>query len=86
MNNYILIDNFINSNSVIQGFFELKSGDLKIENGLISINRSVDSELKTKIIKKLKSFNIDIEEKDISNFNSDWIVSKKNSGASWMSQ
>jgi hypothetical protein len=81
-----LIDNFINSNFVIQGFSELKSGDLKIENGLISINRSVDSELKTKIIKKLKSFNIDIEEKDISNFNSDWIVSKKNAGASWMSQ
>jgi len=83
---YKLIDNFINNKPVIQGFSELKSGDLKIENGLISINRSVDSELKTKIIKKLKSFNIDIDEKDISNFNPDWIISKKNSGASWMNQ
>jgi poly(beta-D-mannuronate) lyase len=83
---YKLIDNFVNSNFNIQGFSELKSGNLNSENGLISMNRYVNSDLKIKIIKILKSFNIDIDEKDISNFNPDWIVSKKNSGASWMNQ
>jgi hypothetical protein len=83
---YKLIDNFANGNFNIQGFSELKSGILNTENGLISMNRYVNSDLKIKIIKILKSFNIDIDEKDISNFNPDWIVSKKNSGASWMNQ
>jgi len=83
---YKLIDNFVTSNFNIKGFSILKSGDLKNENGLISMNRTIDSDLKTKIINKLKSFNIDIDEKDISNFNPDWIVTKKNSGVSWMNQ
>jgi hypothetical protein len=83
---YKLIDNFVTSNFNINGFSILKAGDLKNENGLISMNRSVNSDLKTKIIKTLKSFNIDIDEKDISNFNPDWIVTKKNSGVSWMNQ
>lgn len=81
-----LIDNFVTSNFNINGFSILKSGDLKNENGLISMNRFVDSDLKSIIIKRLKSFNIDITEKDISNFNPDWIVTKKNSGVSWMNQ
>jgi hypothetical protein len=42
--------------------------------------------LKTIIIKRLKSFNIDIAEKDISNFSPDWIVAKTNVGARWMNQ
>jgi len=81
-----LIDNFVTSNFNINGFSILKSGDLKNEKGLISMNRSVDSDLKTIITKRLKSFNIDIVEKDISNFNPDWIVTKTNVGASWMNQ
>jgi poly(beta-D-mannuronate) lyase len=83
---YKLIDNFVTSNFNINGFSILKSGDLKSENGLISTNRFIDFDLKIKITKSLKSFKIDIDEKDISNFNSDWIVTKKNSGASWMNQ
>lgn len=83
---YKLIDNFVNGKFDIQGFSEFKLADFKNENGLISMNRPVNSVLKLKIISKLKSFNIEIDEKDVSIFNPNWIVTKKNSGASWMDQ
>ena len=83
---YKLVGNFVNNKININGFSELKSGDLNTENGLISMNKSVESDLKTIIIKRLKSFNIDIAEKDISNFSPDWIVAKTNVGARWMNQ
>jgi hypothetical protein len=81
-----LIDNFVNNKVDIDGFSELKPEVLKIKNGLISMNRYVDSDLKTKIINKLKQFKIDIDEKDISIFNPDWIVTKKNTGVYWTNQ
>ncbi len=81
---YKLTNNFNNGNFNIQGFNTVSNNEISNENGLFSINRLLDSELKIKIINRLKSFNVDIDEKDISIFKSEWIVSKKNVGAIWL--
>ncbi len=81
---YKLTDNYNNGNFKIEGFNAFSDKDLVNINELFSMNRSVDSDLKTKIINKLKSFNIDFDEKDISIFKPEWIISKKSIGISWL--
>lgn len=78
-----LTNNFINGSFNIQGFTAFNDQDISNNNGLSSMNRLVDSDMKIKIPNKLKLFNVDIDEKDISIFNPEWIVSKKSIGASW---
>lgn len=81
---YKLTDNYNNGNFKNEGFNAFSDKDLINVNELFSMDRPVDSDLKTKIINKLKLFNVDFDEKDISIFKQEWIVSKKSIGVSWL--
>jgi poly(beta-D-mannuronate) lyase len=66
------------------GFSPIKLNELQFQNGLYSVKTKIDSKVFDEINKRLSIHGIKLSEKEITDFNPNWILKKKDVGVSWL--
>jgi len=78
-------DNFYNNGSTdAKGFIYKKSKGFSIKNGFITCNENIDKSIIETINKRLEVHQIKLSEKEITQFNPNWKLEKKDVGVSWI--
>ncbi len=83
---YMMVTNnfYTNGNTNVKGFLPIKEDNIKKKNGLYYATMPTNNEILLVIRQRLAANKIIITEKDITQFNPAWILSKKEVGVSWM--
>jgi poly(beta-D-mannuronate) lyase len=66
------------------GFSPIKLNELQFQNGLYSVKTKIDSKVFDEINKRVSIHGIKLSEKEITDFNLNWILKKKDVGVSWL--
>jgi poly(beta-D-mannuronate) lyase len=78
-------DNFYtNGTTDAKGFLNKKSKNFSIKNGFITCIKIIDKSILETINKRLEIHQIKLSEKDITQFNPNWKLEKKDVGVSWI--
>ena len=78
-------DNFYtNGLTDAKGFVYKKSKDFSIKKGLITCDKTIDKSIIETINKRLEIHQIKLSEKEITQFNPNWKLEKKDVGVSWI--
>ena len=78
-------DNFYNNGTTdAKGFVYKKSKDFSIKNGFITCNKTNDKSIIESINKRLEVHQIKLSEQEITQFNPNWKLEKKDVGVSWI--
>ncbi|MCX6208301.1 MAG: hypothetical protein NTZ59_02065, partial [Bacteroidetes bacterium] len=78
-------DNFYtNGTSDAKGFLNKKSKDFSLKNGFITCNKPINKSIIETINKRLEVHQITLSEKEITQFNPNWKLEKKDVGVSWI--
>ena len=80
-------DNFFtNGNSKQPGFSLLKSKEFSSQNGIYKVKPQVNQKVLEDINNRLSIHNIKLSDAEITEFNPNWILKKKDVGVSWIKQ
>jgi hypothetical protein len=66
------------------GFSLINVNQLQFQNGMYSIKTKIDSKVFDEINKRLSIHGIKLSEKDITDYNPNWILKKNDVGVSWI--
>jgi poly(beta-D-mannuronate) lyase len=78
-------DNFYtNGTTYAKGFIYKKSKDFSMKNGLIGCDKTIDKSIIETINDRLEIHQIKLSEKEITQFNPNWKLEKKDVGVSWI--
>lgn len=75
---------YTNGNLDAMGFSKIKLNELPLQNGIYEVKIKIDKGVFDEINNRLSVHSIKLSENEITNFNPNWILKKKDVGVSWM--
>ena len=75
---------YTNGNTYESGFSLAKQNDFPLQNGIFEVKTRVNAQVANEINYRLAIHNIKLTDSEITEFNPNWILKKKDVGVSWM--